>query len=64
MSGFNHFCRTREQGYRVRSKVGLSFIQRVEFQTNKCLYGNEMTQSETTAGKKDHQGQQDRPAQP
>ena len=23
-----------------------------------------MTQSETTAGKKDHQGQQDRPAQP
>ena len=52
------------QGYRVGSKVGLSFIQRVEFQTNKCLYGNEMTQSETTAGKKDHQGQQDRPAQP
>ena len=42
------------QGYRVGSKVGLSFIQRVEFQTNKRLYGDEKTQSETTRGKKDH----------
>ena len=42
MRGFNHFCRTREQGYRVRSKVGLSFIQRVEFQTNKRLYGDRL----------------------
>ena len=30
------------QGYRVGSKVGLSFIQRVEFQTNKRLYGHTM----------------------
>ena len=46
------------QGYRVGSKVGLSFIQRVEFQTNKRLYGDEKTQSETTRGKKDHRALQ------
>ena len=28
------------QGYLPPSKVALSFIQRVEFQTNKCLYGS------------------------
>ena len=42
------------QSYRVGSKVALSFIQRLEFQTNKSFYGDEMTHSETTRGKKDH----------
>ena len=42
------------QGYRLGSKVAQSFIQRVEFQTNKRLYGDDKTEGETSRGKKDH----------
>ena len=49
---FKHFYYSSIWGYHSWSKVGLSFIQRVEFQTFKCLCGTEMSHSNNISAKR------------